>query len=105
MIVYWVIVLIIAAFIYLILQTLGKLFFGMLSYNLTYDIRKLLYVNILTKNIGFFDHSENSTPVLSGVLQNDTSKINGVASDAIPPQVESLTLVFFGVAGSLYFCW
>ena len=55
--------------------------------NLTFDIRKMLYVNILKKNIGFFDFPENSTPVLSTVMQSDTSKINGAASDSIPPSV------------------
>ena len=68
MIIYWDIIMIISALVYFIFQFLGKVFFGTLSYNLTYDIRKILYVNILTKNIGFFDHAENSTPVLSGVL-------------------------------------
>ena len=68
-------------------------------------MRKKLYSKVMTKNIGFFDHAENSTPVISGVLQNDTSKINGVATDAIPPQVESMTLIFFGIIGSIYFCW
>ena len=84
---------------------MGKLLFGVLSYNLTFDIRKLLYSKILVKNIGFFDFAENSTPVLSGVMQNDTSKINGVATDSIPPYVEALTLLFFGTLGSAYFCW
>jgi ABC-type multidrug transport system fused ATPase/permease subunit len=68
MIKYWVFILFIAAAIYFAFQFLGKKFFGILSYNLTYDIRKLLYVNVLKKNIGFFDHAENATPVLTGVL-------------------------------------
>jgi ABC-type multidrug transport system fused ATPase/permease subunit len=68
MMTYWVIISVAASVLYLFLNFLGKKLFGILSFNLTYDIRKLCYVNILTKNIGFFDHAENSTPVLSGVL-------------------------------------
>lgn len=64
----WLLILIASVVFYFITQFLGKKFFGTLSYNLTYDIRKILYVNVITKNIGFFDHSENATSVLSGVL-------------------------------------
>ena len=85
MVIYWILIMMGAAFVYFVFQSLGKILFGILSYNLTFEMRKMLYVKVLTKNIGFFDFAENSTPVLSGVLQNDTSKINGVAADAIPP--------------------
>jgi len=68
MVIYWLIVMVSASLIYLVFQFLGKKFFGILSYNLTFEMRKKLYMKILTKNIGFFDHAENSTPVLSGVL-------------------------------------
>jgi len=65
---YWILIMVIANVIYLVFQFLGKKFFGMLSYNLTFGLRKLLYMKVLTKNIGFFDYAENATPVLSGVL-------------------------------------
>ena len=50
------------------LTCFGKLIFGMISYNLTYDVRKDLYESILVKNIGYFDFPENSTYVLSGIM-------------------------------------
>jgi hypothetical protein len=64
----YVFLLILAGFAFLILNFIGKRFFGMLSYNITYVIRKKLYTNILTKDIGYFDFPENSTPVLSSVM-------------------------------------
>jgi hypothetical protein len=67
------------------LLSFGRRFFGIISYNITYDIRKKLYNEILVKDIGYFDFPENSTPVLSGIMQSDTTIINGVASDSIPP--------------------
>lgn len=83
----------------------GRRLFGIISYNITYDIRKKLYENILVKNIGYFDFPENATPVLSGVMQSDTTIINGVATDAIPPQVEAATLVIFSFGLAGYMCW
>jgi hypothetical protein len=57
-----------AACISLVCFFIGKKLFGMLSYNLTFKIRKELYANVLQKNIGYFDFPENSTPVLSSVM-------------------------------------
>jgi ATP-binding cassette subfamily B (MDR/TAP) protein 1 len=84
---------------------IGKFLFGIISYNITYDIRKKLYETILVKNIGYFDHPENSTFVLSGVMQNDTTIINGVATDSIPPLVEAATLLSLAFIVSFYICW
>lgn len=68
MIVMWVLILVGSGVYFLILNFSGKRYFGMLSYNITYVIRKQLYANILSKNIGYFDFPENSTPVLSSVM-------------------------------------
>ena len=73
--------------------------------NLTFDIRKILYLSILKKNIGFFDFQENSTPVLSTIMQSDTSKINGAAADAVPPQLEGTSMLILGLGCALYFNW
>ena len=68
MITKWVLILVASGGGFLIFNFNGKRFFGMLSYNITYDIRKQLYENILSKNIGYFDFPENSTPVLTTVM-------------------------------------
>jgi len=83
----------------------GKRLFGMLSYNLTYDIRKNLYESVLVKNIGYFDFPENSTFVLSGIMQADTTLINGVATDQIPPKVEGGCLLFLAAVMCFWTCW
>jgi hypothetical protein len=77
----------------------------MISYNLTYDVRKDLYESILVKNIGYFDFPENSTYVLSGIMQSDTTIINGVSTESIPPKVQGYCLG--AIAGVLCFviCW
>ena len=105
MITQWVLILVGAGIAFLILNFTGKRYFGMLSYNITYVIRKQLYANILSKNIGYFDFPENSTPVLSSVMQSDTSIINGVCTETIPPQVEAGTLLTLAIVLALYFCW
>jgi ABC-type multidrug transport system fused ATPase/permease subunit len=88
-----------------IAQSIGRMNFGIVSYNVTYDIRKKLYETILKKNIGYFDYQENSTPVLSGIMQNDTTIINGVATDSVPPLVEAATLLLLSFSIAFYMCW
>lgn len=86
-------------------MAMAKMSFGVISYNITYEIRKRLYGTILVKNIGYFDHPENSTFVLSGIMQSDTTIINGVATDSIPPQVEAGVLITLAFVYSFYLCW
>ena len=45
-----------------------KYCFATLGENVTIGVRKLLYNNILQKNIGWFDLRENSTGVLSSAM-------------------------------------
>ena len=45
-----------------------KVAFGYLGENTTFKIRKLLYHNILRKNIGWFDDKDNGTSVLTSAM-------------------------------------
>jgi len=49
------IIMLVVAFIGVMCQSFGRLNFGIVSYNITYDIRRKLYESILKKNIGYFD--------------------------------------------------
>jgi hypothetical protein len=48
--------------------TLRGTAFGFLGQNVTLKIRDLLYVNILMKDIGFFDFRENNASVITSVM-------------------------------------
>ena len=50
---------------------IGKFCFGILGENLTLHIRRVLYIELLKKHIGWFDLRENSTGVLTSVLASD----------------------------------
>ena len=68
MMLFYLRILVLTAIIFFVLNFFGKKLFGTLSANLTYDIRKILYSKILSKNIGFFDFPENSSSVLSTIM-------------------------------------
>ena len=79
--------------------------FGYLGENVTYEIRKLVYNNILQKNIGWFDLKENSASVLTAAMATDTSVINGVSTESIGPQVEGLMALCVGLGLGFWACW
>ena len=84
-VIFWSIVMVIIAGICLISFSVTKKCFGTLGNNVTLEVRKVLYNKILEKHIGFFDHPENGTSVLTSSMASDTHLVNGVGSESIQP--------------------
>ena len=104
-IVFWSIVMLIIGVICFFSFSISKKCFGTLGNNVTIEVRKLLYGKILEKNIGFFDHPENGTSVLTSAMASDTHLVNGVGSESIQPQIEAAMNMAGGIAIGFYFCW
>lgn len=84
-IIYWSAFMLAIAFVLFISMGTTKKCFGTLGNIVTFEVRKLLYRRILEKNIGFFDHPENGTSVLTSSMSSDTHLVNGVGSESIQP--------------------
>lgn len=80
---FWSIVMLIIAGICFFSFSLTKKCFGTLGNNVTLEVRKILYAKILEKNIGYFDHPEHGSSVLTSAMASDTHLINGVGSESI----------------------
>lgn len=91
--------------IHLIFGVMAKFSFGFLSENVTLRIRKEIYAAVLRKHIGWFDHQENSPTILTGLMSEDTSLINGVAADSISVNVEGFFSLMCGTGIAFYYCW
>ena len=76
-----------------------------MSENVTLKIRQDLYANILQKNIGWFDLKENGASVLTSIMASETTIINGVSSESVGPQVESMFALLGGIIIGLCYCW
>jgi hypothetical protein len=48
-------------------------------------IRKLLYLSILKKEIGFHDDRDNGSSILTSIMAHDTSILNGASTESIGP--------------------
>ena len=82
-----------------------KYSFGTLGNNVTMKIRTLLYLNILQKNIGWFDDRDNGPSVLTSTMASDTSLINGVSTESLGPQIEAFFAMAVALSIGFYFCW
>jgi len=63
----------------------NKYIFGSMGATLTLKIREVLYINILTKHMGWFDERDNSSGVLTSTLAADASLIQGASSESLGP--------------------
>jgi len=85
---------------------MGKSYiFGYLGENVTMKVRQVLYKSILEKHIGFFDHQENQSSVLTSAMASETALVNGAASESLGPYTESIFALCGGLAIGFYFCW
>lgn len=80
-----------------------KYSFGYLGNKVTQRVREVLYVNILQKNIGWFDNRDNGPSVLTSVLSADAAAINGVGGESIGPTAESAFGMIVGIGIAFYF--
>lgn len=101
----WVYCLLGCAGAQLLFGVLSKYYFGALGENVTLRIRKDLYESILRKHIGWFDEPEHSPAVLTSVMAEETSQINGVASDSLATFIESTFAILIGVGIGFVYCW
>lgn len=102
---FWVLMAVAMAFIALFCMSTRGAAFGFIGQNVTLKIRRVLYMTILEKDIGFFDFRENNASVLTSAMAQDTSLINGASSESLGPYSDGLFALFGGLALGFYFCW
>lgn len=102
---FWVILYAIVGAVIFFTYFFAKKAFGTLGENVTLSVREVLYSSIMQKNIGWFDHPENGTSVLTSAMAQDTSIINGVSTESIPPQCEAAFSFFGGIIIGFVYCW
>lgn len=83
----------------------SQCFFAFLGENVTLKIRRELYEKILRKNVGWHDEQEHSPAVLTSIMAEETSQINGVASEVIASMLQSAFAVLIGIGIGFYYCW
>ena len=72
---------------------------------MTRELRGQLYLSILRKHIGWFDHPENSPGQLTSLLSGDIQTVNGASSENIASKIEALLQILLGICLAFIYEW
>jgi ATP-binding cassette, subfamily B (MDR/TAP), member 1 len=78
-----------------------KLCFGFGGDNLTLKLRIKLFESILRKHIGWFDNKDRAPGILTNIITEDISAVNGLTTEAIGILIEA----FLGITISCLICF
>lgn len=82
-----------------------NLTFTWVGENLTFAIRTRLFESILYKNVSWFDNKERAPGILTGVLSEDVTEINGLSTEIIAVYLEGIFGILIGLAIAFRFTW
>lgn len=79
--------------------------FSITGENLTYDVRSRLYRALIHKQVSWFDRKDKAPGILTNILSEDITNLNGLTTETIATLVESFVSLFAGIALSAFFQW
>ena len=79
--------------------------FGMMGEKLTYKLRIELLTSILYKQISQFDREYRAPGILTNVMSEDVTALNGMTAETVIIVLECVCSIMTGVAVSLLICW
>jgi ATP-binding cassette subfamily B (MDR/TAP) protein 1 len=65
----------------------------------------MLFSSIIYKHVSWFDSKDKAPGVLSNILSEDISLLNGLSSETTSIIMESIMTIVLGLAIALYFSW
>lgn len=82
-----------------------KLCFSLGGENLTYRLRVKLFEAYLMKDVGWFDTKDRAPGVLTNILLEDITQVNGLTTEASGILVEAALGMTISAAICIFFCW
>lgn len=101
----WCLYMFLAALTALVMVFTQRFSFGVIGENITKNIRWKLYLEILKKNVGWFDHRDNAPGVLTGVLASEVQTLNGVSTEGLAVVIETFFALACGITLGFVFNW
>lgn len=82
-----------------------KILFAYTGENLTFDIRSCLFESLMHKQIAWYDRKDKAPGILSNILSEDITNLNGLTTETVGTIGESFISIFAGVVVSAVFEW
>ena len=84
---------------------LQRFVFNYTGENLTFDVRSLLFGSLIHKQISWFDRKDRAPGVLSNILSEDITNLNGLTTETVAVLFESFLALVVGISVSSFFSW
>jgi len=97
---YWLLVLFIG-----LLNGLEKLAYGVAGEHLTHNVRKELLKGIIYKQISWFDSEKKAPGVLTNVMAEDISALNGMTTETLSVVMQAFLSIGLSLAMAFWFEW
>ena len=94
--------LVLLLFVFFFIQ---KYIFFYAGENLTHDIRNLLFRGIIFKDISWFDRKDRAPGILSNILSEDISTLNGMTTEHLGILIEAYGGLVVGTIIALFYTW
>lgn len=78
---------------------------GMCGENLTFNVRKQTVRGIMFKQLCWFDRENRAPGVLTNILSEDISTLNGMTTETIIVLIEAIMGLTFGFVFGIILCW
>lgn len=82
-----------------------RILIGICGENLTFKVRLELVRGIMYKQLSWFDKESRAPGVLTGVLSEDISMLNGMTTETIVIMIEAFLSLVVGLVLAIYYCW
>lgn len=82
-----------------------KAMFGITGENLTFNVRRDLLRGILFKQVAWFDREDRAPGILTNVLSEDVSSLNGMTTETVSTLVEAFLGLLLGLLISMAISW
>jgi ABC-type multidrug transport system fused ATPase/permease subunit len=84
---------------------LQKSVFYITGENLTFEVRSLLYKSLMHKQIGWFDRKDKAPGIISNILSEDITALNGLTTETFATIMETSVGLFVGIFISAIYEW
>ena len=82
-----------------------KILFGVMGEKLTYEVRKELLRGIIYKQLSWFDNEKRAPGILTNVISEDISTLNGMTTETLSTVVEAALGLVLGLILGCIYCW
>ena len=88
-----------------LISGIEKALFGITGENLTFNVRKDLMRGILFKQVAWFDRENRAPGILTNVLSEDVSALNGMTTETVATVVEAFVGLLLGLSIAAIISW